>query len=79
MSARHVTPFFDNVMEQNVLHGHNEISFYMTKMPDRTSAVFFGGVDDRFFKGDIVYFPVRPALQAIWTSCFVVFRAPTEC
>ena len=39
MSARHVKPFFDNVMEQNVLHGHNEISFYMTKMPDRTSAV----------------------------------------
>ena len=27
------------VMQQNVLFGHNEISFYMTKMPDTTSAV----------------------------------------
>jgi hypothetical protein len=72
MSARHVKPFFDNVMEQNVLHGHNEISFYMTKMPDRTSAVFFGGVDDRFFKGDIVYFPVTQ--EHYWSVDIIDFK-----
>jgi pepsin A len=72
MSARHVTPFFDNVMQQDVLHGHNEISFYMTKMPDRTSAVFFGGVDDRFYKGDIIYFPVTQ--EHYWSIDIIDFK-----
>jgi pepsin A len=58
MSAHGVQPFFDTVMKQNVLQGHNEISFFMAKHPKEQSAVFFGGVDDRFFDGDIVYFPV---------------------
>jgi len=72
MSARHVTPFFDNVMQQNVLFGHNEISFYMTKMPDTTSAVFFGGVDDRFFQGDILYFPVTQ--EHYWSIDIIDFK-----
>jgi len=72
MSARGVQPFFDTVMEQNVLHGHNEISFYMTRMPDTTSAVFFGGVDDRFFSGNIVYFPV--VQEHYWSCDLIDFR-----
>ena len=42
--AREVQPFFDNVMSQDVLSGHNEISFFMGKDPKLPSAVFFGGV-----------------------------------
>ena len=44
MSAHGVQPFFDNVMSQDVLSGHNEISFFMGKDPKLPSAVFFGGV-----------------------------------
>jgi len=72
MSAHGVQPFFDNVMEQNVLHGHNEISFFMAKHPKEQSAVFFGGVDERFFEGDIVYFPVTQ--EHYWSVDVIDFK-----
>lgn len=72
MSARQVTPFFDNVMNQNVLHGRNEFSFYMTKLPSQNSAIFFGGVDERYFEGDIVYFPVTK--EHYWSVDIIDFR-----
>jgi len=72
MSARGVEPFFDNVMEQNVLGGHNELSFYMTKLPTQGSAVFFGGVDERFFEGSINYFPVMQ--EHYWSLDLIDFR-----
>ena len=58
LAAEGHLPFFDNVMTQDVLHGRNEFSFYFTKLPIQASAVFFGGVDDRFYEGDIHMFPV---------------------
>ena len=58
MAADGHTPFFDNVMEQNVLNGRNEFSFFFTKLPEQASAIFFGGVDKRFFEGSIKMFPV---------------------
>jgi len=72
MSARGVEPFFDNVMEQNVLGGHNELSFYMTKLPTQGSAVFFGGVDERFFEGTINYFPVTQ--EHYWSLDLIDFK-----
>jgi len=72
MSAHGVNPFFDTVMSQNVLNGHNEISFFMTKLPHQGSAVFFGGVDDRFFAGEINYFPVNQ--QHYWSCDLLDFR-----
>jgi len=72
MSARHVKPFFDTIMEQNVLSGKNEFSFYMTKLPDQDSAIFFGGVDERFFEGDIRYFPVTQ--EHYWSIDLVDFK-----
>jgi len=72
MSARHVPPFFDNVMHQNVLGGHNELSFYMTKLPTQGSAVFFGGVDQRFFEGEINYFPVTQ--EHYWSLDLIDFK-----
>jgi pepsin A len=58
LAAEGHLPFFDNVMAQNVLNGRNEFSFYFTKLPIQASAVFFGGVDDRFYTGEIKMFPV---------------------
>jgi pepsin A len=72
MSAHGVQPFFDNVMSQDVLSGHNEISFFMGKDPKLPSAVFFGGVDDRFFDGDIVYFPVTQ--EHYWSVDVIDFK-----
>lgn len=57
MSAKHVTPFFDNIIQQRVLK-KNEFSFFFTKLPDTHSAIFFGGVDDRFYQKPIIMFPV---------------------
>lgn len=58
MAADGHIPFFDNVMQQNVLGGRNEFSFFFTKLPDQASAIFFGGVDDRFYEHPIKMFPV---------------------
>jgi pepsin A len=58
MAADGHTPFFDNVMQQDVLQGRNEFSFFFTKLPQQASAIFFGGVDKRFFDGPIRMFPV---------------------
>eukprot|EP00746_Dinoflagellata_sp_MGD_P002288 gnl/MRDRNA2_/MRDRNA2_104444_c0_seq1.p1 gnl/MRDRNA2_/MRDRNA2_104444_c0~~gnl/MRDRNA2_/MRDRNA2_104444_c0_seq1.p1 ORF type:complete len:498 (-),score=105.03 gnl/MRDRNA2_/MRDRNA2_104444_c0_seq1:12-1505(-) len=59
MSANHVVPFFDQLMEQQppVLK-KNSFSFYFTKLPTDASAVFFGDVDKRLYKGDLVGLPV---------------------
>jgi len=57
MSAHNVKPFFDSVIEQKVLTS-NEFSFFFTKLPSQSSAIFFGGVDNRFFYPPIKMFPV---------------------
>ena len=75
--AREVQPFFDNVVSQDVLSGHNEISFFMGKDPKLPSAVFFGGVDDRFFNGDIVYFPVTQ--EHYWSVDVIDFKIGDLC
>lgn len=72
MSARQVEPFFDNVIGQNVLRGRNEFSFYMTRLPTQNSAIFFGGVDERYFEGDITYFPVTA--EHYWSVDIIDFR-----
>ena len=64
MSAHNVKPFFDNVIEQEVLTS-NEFSFFFTKLPTQASAIFFGGVDNRFFYPPIKMFPVVE--QHYWT------------
>jgi pepsin A len=59
MSANHVVPFFDQLMEQKppVLK-KNAFSFYFTKLPTDASAVFFGDVDKRLYKDELVGLPV---------------------
>ena len=71
MAADGHQPFFDNVMQQDVLSGRNEFSFFYTKLPEQASAIFFGGVDKRFFQGDIRMFPV--VQEHYWTIRLVDF------
>jgi hypothetical protein len=57
MAANGVKPFFDSIIEQNVLV-HNEFSFYFSVDSVTANAVFWGGVDPIFHEGPIRYFPV---------------------
>ena len=76
MAADGHKPFFDNVMEQDVLNGRNEFSFFFTKLPDQASAIFFGGVDKRFFDGPIRMFPV--VQEHYWALELVDFLIGSE-
>jgi len=58
MSANKVAPFFDNIINQKVL-GHNEFGVYFSPNNPTANAIFWGGVDRRFYQGDIEYFPVK--------------------
>merc|ERR1719409_1479109 len=58
MSAHHVTPFFDSVIQQGVLK-KNEFSFYLNQHDDRPSALLWGGVDPALYVGQIEMFPVN--------------------
>jgi len=64
MSAGGVTPLLDNVIDQKVM-AHNEFSFFFTRLPETASAVFFGGVDKRFYEAPIRMFPVTEPFY--WT------------
>merc|ERR1719456_232704 len=57
MAAHGFTPIFDNIVNQKLMQRY-EFSFFFTRLPDSSSAVFFGGVDPRFYEGDIRMFPV---------------------
>jgi len=57
MSAHHVTPFFDSVIQQGVLK-KNEFAFYLNQHDDRPSALLWGGVDPALYVGQIEMFPV---------------------
>ena len=76
MAADGHEPFFDNVMRQDVLSGRNEFSFFFTKLPEQASAIFLGGVDRRFFEGEIRMFPVIQ--EHYWTIRLVDFLIGNE-
>mmetsp|Transcript_40968 Transcript_40968/g.98323 ORF Transcript_40968/g.98323 Transcript_40968/m.98323 type:complete len:481 (+) Transcript_40968:73-1515(+) len=64
MSVNNVPPLLDNIISQQILQ-HNEVSFFFTKLPETASAIFFGGVDKRFYEAPIRLFPVVD--QFYWT------------
>jgi hypothetical protein len=57
LSAYGNVPFFDNIMKQGLL-GVNMFAFYYSKLPEQTSALFFGGPDPKFYHGEITWMPV---------------------
>lgn len=57
MSANGAKPFFDSVVEQGALK-NNEFAFYFSRDKPASNAVFWGGVDPTFYKGNISYFRV---------------------
>lgn len=56
MSSTGNTPIYDNIMKQGAMT-ENEFSFYMAK-GSPVSALFFGGVDPKFYEAPIHMFPV---------------------
>eukprot|EP00929_Paragymnodinium_shiwhaense_P074367 TRINITY_DN3804_c0_g1_i1.p1 TRINITY_DN3804_c0_g1~~TRINITY_DN3804_c0_g1_i1.p1 ORF type:complete len:685 (+),score=113.83 TRINITY_DN3804_c0_g1_i1:103-2055(+) len=76
MSANGVTPFFDNVIKQKVLK-RNEFAFYLSKLNPSANAIFWGGVDKRFYEGDIQYFPVTDPYY--WSIDLHAFMIGDEC
>jgi len=57
MSANHVQPFFSSLIQQKALP-HNEFAFYFSRDNPSANALFWGGVDNKFYEGDLQYFPV---------------------
>ncbi|KAL8426539.1 hypothetical protein Efla_006604 [Eimeria flavescens] len=72
MSSTGATPIYDNIMNQAKLK-RNEFAFYVAK-GSPVSALFFGGVDPRFYEPPIHMFPVERehywevALDAIYVG-----------
>lgn len=50
-------PFFDRIIELGVLP-HNLFSIFLSRNIDFESKIFLGGVDEKFFEGDLVYHEV---------------------
>merc|ERR1711959_752885 len=71
MSANKVKPLFDQVMKQKLLK-ENSFSFYFTKYPDDASAVFFGNVDKRLYRGNLIRLPVTE--EYYWTVGIKSFK-----
>jgi len=57
MSANNVQPFFSSIIQQEALT-HNEFAFYFSRDKPSANALFWGGVDSKFYEGDLQYFPV---------------------
>jgi pepsin A len=75
MSANGVVPFFDSVIKQKALD-HNEFAFYLSKDKLSSNAIFWGGVDKTFYKGELEYFPVVDPFY--WSLKLVSFRIGKE-
>jgi pepsin A len=72
MSANGVTPFFDNVIQQNVM-GRNEFAFYFNSDDKAGNGIFWGGVDPSFYEGEIRMFPVtQPYYWAVDLHKFMI-------
>jgi hypothetical protein len=71
MSANGVVPFFDTVISQKALD-HNEFAFYLSKDNPSANAIFWGGVDKTFYKGELEYFPVVDPFY--WSLKLVSFK-----
>eukprot|EP00929_Paragymnodinium_shiwhaense_P026904 TRINITY_DN15905_c0_g1_i1.p1 TRINITY_DN15905_c0_g1~~TRINITY_DN15905_c0_g1_i1.p1 ORF type:complete len:710 (-),score=147.67 TRINITY_DN15905_c0_g1_i1:242-2371(-) len=76
MSANKVKPFFDTVIDQKALQ-HNEFAFYFSRDTPTANAIFWGGVDPRFYEGHIEYFPVTDPYY--WAVDLHAFHIGEEC
>jgi len=71
MAAPGNVPFFDTIINQNALP-HNQFAFYFSVDNPAANAVLWGGVDDRFYSGEIEYFPVVDSWY--WSIVLKSFR-----
>jgi len=75
MSANGATPFFDNIIKQKVLD-KNEFSFYFSLDNPSANAVFWGGADPKFYKGDLEHFKVVDPFY--WSISLLQFKIGNE-
>lgn len=75
MSANGVTPFFDNIIDQKALQ-KNEFAFYFSPNNPAANAVFWGGVDPKFYTGKIEYFNVVDPFY--WSTVLESFKIGGE-
>jgi hypothetical protein len=75
MSASGAMPFFDTIVREKVLD-NNEFSFYFSLELTAANAIFWGGVDQAFYNGQIEYFNViEPYYWAVHLLAFKVGAA----
>jgi pepsin A len=75
MSANKVRPFFDTVIAEKVLP-QNLFAFYFSPNSVTANALFWGGVDDAFYTGQLEYFPVVD--PHYWALQLISFKIGTE-
>jgi len=75
MSANHAMPFFDNIVNQQALN-HNEFAIYFSLDDVTSNGIFWGGVDQAFFKGPIEYFPITDPYY--WATDLHSFKIGNE-
>jgi len=71
MSANGVRAFFDNIIEQKALE-KNEFAFYFSLDNPSSNAILWGGVDKKFYQGDIEYFKVTDPYY--WSTDLLSFQ-----
>jgi len=63
LSAMGPSPFFDSIINQNILHA-NQFAFYVSPSKAGNSAVMFGGADPQYYKGELACFKVE--IEKFW-------------
>jgi len=76
MSANRAKPFFDTVIDQRALQ-KNEFAFYFSRDTPSANAIFWGGVEPGFYKGQIEYFAVTDPYY--WAVDLHAFKVGDEC
>merc|ERR1740121_2778336 len=71
MSANGARAFFDNIIEQRAL-AKNEFAFYFSLDNPSSNAILWGGVDSKFYHGDIEYFKVTDPYY--WATDLLSFQ-----
>ncbi|XP_042335397.1 cathepsin D [Sceloporus undulatus] len=76
ISVKNVTPFFDNVMEQQLLP-RNLFSFYLNRDPTSTPGgeLLFGGTDPKYYTGDFNW--VNVTRKAYWQVHMDKIKVPS--
>jgi len=57
LSVEHIAPLFDNAMAKGLVH-QPIFSFHLTNDPGQHGSVLLGGLDERFYDGEMAWIPL---------------------